>query len=99
MRVPIPLLLKEGWPRLRGRGGFPIHSHVLTAGATFCRASGATIWRVSPFQSLAVQLHIRFIGWRCMMICPGCGTENEMAYSVLSGGLICLEPACGFEME
>lgn len=33
------------------------------------------------------------------MICPGCGSENEMAYSVLSNGLVCLEPACGFEGE
>jgi hypothetical protein len=33
------------------------------------------------------------------MICPGCGTENQMAYSVLSNGLVCLEPDCGFEME
>lgn len=33
------------------------------------------------------------------MICPGCGSENEMAYSVLSNGLICLEPGCGFELE
>jgi hypothetical protein len=33
------------------------------------------------------------------MICPGCSTENEMAYSVLSNGLICLEPGCGFEIE
>ena len=33
------------------------------------------------------------------MICPGCGSENEMAYSVLSNGLICLEQGCGFELE
>ena len=33
------------------------------------------------------------------MVCPGCGTENRMAYSVLSNGLICLEEGCGFEME
>ena len=33
------------------------------------------------------------------MICPACGSENEMAYSVLSNGLVCLEPACGFELE
>ena len=33
------------------------------------------------------------------MICPGCECENEMAYSVLSHGLVCLEPGCGFEME
>jgi hypothetical protein len=33
------------------------------------------------------------------MICPGCGNENEMAYSVLSNGLICLQPGCGFELE
>ena len=33
------------------------------------------------------------------MICPGCGQENEMAYSVLSNGLICLESGCGFELE
>jgi hypothetical protein len=33
------------------------------------------------------------------MICPACKNENEMAYSVLSNGFICLEPACGFELE
>jgi hypothetical protein len=33
------------------------------------------------------------------MICPGCRTESEMAYSVLSHGLVCLEPECGFELE
>ena len=33
------------------------------------------------------------------MICPGCGTENAMAYSVLSNGLICLEDGCNFEVE
>ena len=33
------------------------------------------------------------------MICPGCGSENEMAYSVLSNGLICLEDGCSFELE
>ena len=33
------------------------------------------------------------------MVCPGCGSENEMAYSVLSNGLICLEENCGFELE
>jgi hypothetical protein len=34
-----------------------------------------------------------------MMICPGCGNENELAYSVISNGLICMEPACSFELE
>ena len=33
------------------------------------------------------------------MICPGCGTEDQIAYSVLSSGLICLEPGCDFEIE
>ena len=33
------------------------------------------------------------------MICPGCGSDNEMAYSVLSNGLVCLEPGCDFELE
>ena len=33
------------------------------------------------------------------MICPGCGTEDAMAYSVLSNGLVCLEMNCGFELE
>ncbi len=33
------------------------------------------------------------------MICPRCGSENELAYSVLSNGLVCLEPQCGFELE
>ncbi len=33
------------------------------------------------------------------MICPGCGSPNEMAYSVLSSGFVCMEPGCGFELE
>jgi hypothetical protein len=33
------------------------------------------------------------------MICPNCRSENEMAYSVLSNGMICLESECGFELE
>ena len=33
------------------------------------------------------------------MICPSCKGENEMAYSVLSHGFICLEQECGFEVE
>ena len=33
------------------------------------------------------------------MICPSCRSENEMAYSVLSNGWICLEADCGFEVE
>ncbi len=33
------------------------------------------------------------------MVCPACGSENEMAYSVLSSSLICLETGCGFEIE
>jgi len=33
------------------------------------------------------------------MICPRCNTGNEMAYSVLAHGLICLESGCGFELE
>ncbi len=33
------------------------------------------------------------------MICPNCRSENEMAYSVLSNGMICLEAGCGFEVE
>lgn len=33
------------------------------------------------------------------MICPGCGSKNEMAYSGLSNSLICLESGCGFEIE
>jgi hypothetical protein len=33
------------------------------------------------------------------MVCPGCGSKNELAYSVLSNGLICLEAGCGFEIE
>jgi hypothetical protein len=33
------------------------------------------------------------------MICPNCGSENEMVYSVISNGLICLEATCGFELE
>ena len=33
------------------------------------------------------------------MICPTCRSENEMAYSVLSHGFVCLEEDCGFELE
>jgi hypothetical protein len=33
------------------------------------------------------------------MICPGCGSENEIVYSVLSNGLVCLEEGCDFELE
>ena len=33
------------------------------------------------------------------MSCPGCSSENEMAYSALSHGFVCLEPNCGFELE
>ena len=33
------------------------------------------------------------------MICPGCNSEHEMAYSALSHGFACLEPNCGFELE
>ena len=33
------------------------------------------------------------------MTCPGCGSEKEMVYSVLSNGLVCLETGCGFELE
>jgi hypothetical protein len=31
------------------------------------------------------------------MICPACG--NEMAYSVLSHGFICLSQSCELELE
>jgi len=33
------------------------------------------------------------------MTCPRCTGENEMAYSVLSNGFVCLETNCGFELE
>jgi hypothetical protein len=33
------------------------------------------------------------------MTCPACDSMNEMAYSILSNGFICLEQACGFELE
>jgi hypothetical protein len=33
------------------------------------------------------------------MICPNCRSENEMAYSVLSHGMVCLDSECGFEVE
>jgi len=33
------------------------------------------------------------------MTCPGCNSENEMAYSALSHAFVCLEPSCGFELE
>ena len=33
------------------------------------------------------------------MICPSCKNENEMAYSNLFHGFVCLEANCGFEVE
>ncbi len=33
------------------------------------------------------------------MTCPHCGSENEMAYSALFNGFVCLEADCGFELE
>src|SRR4051794_23359655 len=36
---------------------------------------------------------------RFNMTCPGCKSKNEMAYSILSHSLICLETSCGFEIE
>ena len=33
------------------------------------------------------------------MICPRCRNSDEMAYSVLSHGFVCLEKDCGFELE
>lgn len=33
------------------------------------------------------------------MTCPACKSQNEMAYSVLSNGFVCLQPDCGFELE
>ena len=33
------------------------------------------------------------------MMCPGCQNENDMAYSVLSNSLVCLDQECGFELE
>lgn len=33
------------------------------------------------------------------MICPACRNENEMAYSVISNSVVCLEAECGFELE
>jgi hypothetical protein len=33
------------------------------------------------------------------MICPACCSDNEMAYSILCNSFICLESACGFEVE
>jgi hypothetical protein len=34
-----------------------------------------------------------------MMICPKCASGNEMAYSTLMNGFVCLESNCGFELE
>jgi hypothetical protein len=33
------------------------------------------------------------------MICPNCRSENELAYSVISNGLVCMEESCNFELE
>jgi len=32
------------------------------------------------------------------MICPACKGENEMAYSSIINGVVCLEPQCGLEL-
>lgn len=34
-----------------------------------------------------------------IMICPACCGENEMAYSALAHGFVCLDAACSFELE
>jgi hypothetical protein len=47
---------------------------------------------------METEVHIVFMEVE-PMICPGCGSENEMAYSVLSHSMICLESECGFELE
>lgn len=33
------------------------------------------------------------------MICPSCKSDNEMGYSALIHGFVCLEPACGLELD
>lgn len=33
------------------------------------------------------------------MICPQCGSQDEMAYSSLSNGFVCIRLDCGFEIE
>ena len=33
------------------------------------------------------------------MTCPACNSKEEMAYSTLSNGFVCLESECGFELE
>jgi hypothetical protein len=33
------------------------------------------------------------------MKCPVCSSENEMAYSALFHGFVCLEQNCAFELE
>ena len=33
------------------------------------------------------------------MTCPKCRSAEEMAYSVLFHGFVCLEPGCEFEVE
>jgi len=47
---------------------------------------------------MAVEMQ-RFLEEVRSMTCPGCKTQNEMAYSALSNSFICLEPNCGFELE
>lgn len=34
-----------------------------------------------------------------LMICPACNSENEMAYSILIHGFVCMESKCGLELE
>ena len=48
-------------------------------------------------QPLHWQLKCSAFFMEAAMICPRCTSENEIAYSVISNGLICLE--CGFELE
>jgi len=34
-----------------------------------------------------------------LMTCPSCKSDQEMAFSALIHGFVCVEPDCGIELE
>ena len=65
----------------------------------FCRKAKRIFQAYRLTSSLMATEVLNIFAEVTTMICPGCRNENEMAYSVLSNSLICLEPECGFELE
>ena len=55
------------------------------------------LYFMEPVESSLLAAELLNVLWRSSMICPRCASENEIAYSVISNGLICLE--CSFEQE